>query len=229
MNYRAYGCSYFNFIITPEELKSVLAGLHLLEHSRHVPASYVETDVTEFIAAYSNLYGKLTKGYELGGEELINPLHMGICSDLSAFEYGDEHEYDGAMFKNAFFSAPCVDIEPFPVCFIRCKDGAEQLNLTSSALQFPQYTAGLRLTYPKRLRYLDKEQWGTPVNAENLPSYADFVLLTERIREITHPLILQRGEQTLKPRIYVSSEAENAIDKLYFLRHYGCTAVKRGR
>ena len=228
MNFRAYGCSYFNFIITPEELKSVLAGLHLLEHSCHVPANYVETPVTEYISAYSNFYDKLTKGYELGGEELINPLHMGICSDLSAFEYGDEHEYDGAMFKNAVFSVPCVDIEPFPMCFIRRKDGAEQLNLTCSALQFPQYTAGLRLKYPKRLRYLEKEQWGTPVNAENLPSHADFVLLRERIREITHPLILKRGEQTLKPKIYVSSAAENAIDKLYFLRHYGCTAVKRG-
>ena len=229
MNYRAYGYSNFNFIITPEELKSVLAGLHLLEHSRNVPLNYVETSVTEYVTAFSNLYDKLIKGYELGSEELINPLCIGICSDLSAFEYGNEHEYDGAMFKTACFSMPCADVEPFSVCFLRRKDGAEQLNLTGSALQFPQYTAGLHLTYPKRLRYLDKAQWEAPVNAENLPSYADFVLLTERIREITHPLILQRGEQTLKPKIYVSSAAENAIDKLYFLRHYGFAAVKRGR
>ena len=56
MKYYPKGWHIYNFLVTPQELKDILRGFHIVEHCRRVPADYIESNFADFVRDYENFY-----------------------------------------------------------------------------------------------------------------------------------------------------------------------------
>lgn len=83
------GWNTCKFIVTPQELKEILEGFHLVEFCRRVAANYIETEIDNFISDYEDFYHLLISGqkFNLREDDVTTKLLLGITNDLSKCAY----------------------------------------------------------------------------------------------------------------------------------------------
>lgn len=87
MKYYPKGWHIYNFLVTPQELKDILRGFHIVEHCRRVPADYIESNFADFVRDYENFYRLLTSGERID-HIILNNLLKGFSNNLSKCAYG---------------------------------------------------------------------------------------------------------------------------------------------
>lgn len=224
--YLTAGWEKFSFIVTPAELETVLANMHLLIVNRHVPNGYSETPLCEYLADYGTFYSKLISGQQLTRGDIGRFAQIGIARSLDTHSYGHTHTYHGQKYLLDDFDEPCVIISHFPMHIYTSSNGKSTLTISASTSQFPEKTLGLELLFPKQIQYGCDGDY-TPLQAtKDLMSYQDFLIIRDRIKGITKPLrLIVTGKET-RPKIRISQNALNDIDQSWLLQKNDIHAVK---
>ena len=56
MKYYPKGWHTYKFLVTPQELKDILRGFHIVIYNRRVPADYIESNFANFVRDYESFY-----------------------------------------------------------------------------------------------------------------------------------------------------------------------------
>lgn len=65
MKYYPKGWHTYKFLVTPQELKDILRGFHIVIYNRRVPADYIESNFANFVRDYESFYRLLTSGEKI--------------------------------------------------------------------------------------------------------------------------------------------------------------------
>ena len=220
-NYLVAGWEAFQFIITPDELEECLTEFHLVIHNAHVPIDYVESSLQEYISGYRELFDLLASGEKLIWKQHYPLLETrGLTTNLARCDYGRVHEYQGSMYKAAVFDEPCVVLAPFTFNILNNGNGKPSISTKVSYLQYPEYTVGLELSYPKKIQYQydGTERYEPLRSTKDLQSYRDFLLLKERIQKITDPFSFDINSKKVRTRVRISGQALQSVYQYYFFR-----------
>lgn len=220
MKYYSKGWNIYNFLITPEELKSALMGFHHVEYSRRVPEDYKETEQEVTFEKYEGLYNKLSSGRKLSWKEdwKAFDLLIGFTNDLSKCTYGPRFmdEQNKLYYKLSNFEEPCVGLNIF-VLHINAKG---KLCSNYSYTQFPESTIGLQLQFPKSLILCQNQEM---ISCNEIETYNKvYKVITERISEITKKLTLLIDGKEHKTNIRISSQAKEKLGNFYFIKNSNC-------
>lgn len=214
MEYDVKGWYAFRFILTPEELASVLEPFHLVVDNAHVPAGYRETPKPEFLEPCRQLYAKLARGEQLtrqGDWPLFR--HTGLTTDLSRCPYGRAHLYEGKRFLSAVFDTPCVHLAPFTLAV---SPEGRTVSLRGSYLQSPQNTVGLEASFPRQFSPAGRGFRST----EGLPGHRDFLLLKERVGAVSHGLRFELLGHIYRPAVKISDDARADFPRFYAVAQF---------
>lgn len=215
--YLTAGWIRFNFIVTPEELETVLADMHALIVSRHVLKGYQETPLQEYIEDYSRFYAKLASGQKIeAGERRIS--EIGMAKSIKKHPYGRDHLYRGHLYQSTDFDEPCPIIGYFPFYLYTSTQNKLTLTISVSVSQFPENTVGLELFFPKQIQYFNGEDYGPLQTVKDLESYQDYLSIQKRVHAITKPLRLIVDKKEIHPRVRISKNALKDFRNFWFVK-----------
>ncbi len=211
--YLTQGWHRFCFLITPDELRSVTLPFHFVIGNAHVPMDYTESPAEEFITAYAALYDKLISC------EPIEWLHdhrlfliRHITSDLSRCGYGQEHEYNGSLYRRCCFEQPAACLSPFTLTFSRNTQQQFTASTRGSFIQHAQNYFGLELSYPKRIQFSSGTEYEPMHGTGPLAGFGDFLSLREAITKITSPLRVGSAGNEKRLAVRVSGGVKHHLD-----------------
>ena len=215
------GWNTCKFIVTPQELKEILEGFHLVEFCRRVAANYIETEIDNFISDYEDFYDLLISGqkFNLREDDVTTKLLVGITNDLSkcAYSASFQDKKDKSWYRTPDFFEPCVGINIFTLCL----DGKQKLHSNFSYMQFPENIMGLQLNFPKKI-YLQQDV-ECEKKCTELDTYNDvYQVVIEKIKHLCGNLILMIGENVHRTNIKVSTSALKDIKGAYFIKENNC-------
>lgn len=207
-----------HFIVTPEELKIVLAPYHHVS-CNGVQKGYVESAPETFLTKYTELYSRLSSGEKLSFEkdyELVN-CSTGITNALHNCQYTPSTKLSIPNFLE-----PCVFLEPF--CFLLWKD---TLSKAFSTSQFPENIAGICISFPAKVEFLqDTEKHKTGlVSSAGLDDHDTYQAIVSALHDITAPLKLQIGEKTYRHSVRISRKAKEDFKNFYFISSSGAVLL----
>lgn len=223
MKYYPQGWKKFRFIIAPHEMEQVLSGLHHVVFNCCVPADYKETDPETFHERYRALYEKLSSGYALEWPRDYRyfDARTGLTNDLSCCPYSQimQNEDTGEPYKRAEFEEPCVAVDPF----VLIVDQNGKLCSQCSYYQFPAYTIGMELQYPKHICRFSRETEGIEalISCSDLETYKAYESIVGNVKGIAHKLVFTIHGKKHRPDVWISKWAENDFQHFYFAKHYG--------
>ena len=212
------GWEFYSFIITPEEWERCLTGFHCVIGNAHVPLDYQETPIKEYLDICHALYDRLAAGERLVWEQDYPLLcTQGLTTDLSRCGYGHVHDYQGELYKRADFDQPCVNVASFTLCPMTDREGKVNVSTRVSYSQHPENVVGWQLSYPKKICFKDQKTgaYGQASFAKTLTAYQDFLLLKDRIQELTRPMALYVNGKTLRTRVRISEAAKASASRFY--------------
>ena len=208
-------------ILTPSEVGVVLSDLHHVIFQSRVSADYVESDPRDFFDSYEKFYEKLACGYKFDwrSDWRYFNWHIGITNDTSKCEYGPpfQDKNDDQMYKINTFSEPCVGIGPFALYIPDDK----KLYKNYSYTQFPQFTVGIKVAYP-RLFVRDENEQMVEVFTE---TYKVYQMICERIKKISKGLVFVSNGKKYNANVKIGNDVRNDLKKFYFFTYYGCTEI----
>ena len=226
-NYLTSGWENYAFIVTPPELDLLLADMHMLTINTHVPVGYIESSPAEYLSQYRDIYKKLSSGTQLLGNDFEGAGEIGLASTLEKYTYGKTHTYRGKSYLNPDFEEPCLHLQYFPLFLLSDSKGKINLSTSCSCTQFPHYTTGLQLCFPKNIQYKQGDDYEPLRTTKTLDSYQDFELLRNRIRSITNPLRVAINGQERRPNIRISPAALTDVENFYFFQTNDVTVIRR--
>ncbi len=218
-NYFVRSNKKFHFLITPDELRTVLSDVHFVVDNTGV-RGYTESDPSVFLNKYEELYKRLANGDKLIWEydyAIIN-LSTGITRFLENIQYTPS---TGLSIPG--FIEPRADIEPFG--FFMMKNG--QLSTAFYIGQIAENTIGLRLCFPSKVEYevtTDKHQAGI-VMCDDLDDNKTYQEIVERIKAITKPLNLMIQNKKYRTAVRVSEQAKRDLASFYFCKSSGSAVM----
>ena len=114
MKYYPKGWHTYKFLVTPQELKDILRGFHIVIYNRRVPADYIESNFANFVRDYESFYRLLTSGEKIE-HIVIDNLLTGFSNNLSkcAYKVPFQDSNDGLWYKTEDFIEPCVGFNLF--------------------------------------------------------------------------------------------------------------------
>ena len=199
------------FIVTPEELRPLLADVHHVVVDSGVPKSYVESDPDDFFSAYDALYQQLKCGETLTFQNDWKQVTCttGITRHLENCIYRPTSQLSVPV-----FTEPCPRIDTF--CFTFWK---KQLTTSFSIAQFPENVCGLRLSFPSRVTYEapNSKHRASIVCHTDLDDYETYEALLSRIRALTKPLKLEFDGKIHRTTVRVSSDAKQDLKNFHFI------------
>lgn len=92
--------------------------------------------------------------------------------------------------------------------------------------QFPENVMGLELLYPKQIAYRQDGVLGPLMPTKELESYQDYLLLRDRIREITKPLKLVIAGKEIRPRVRISPRAMEDVESFWFMKVHDVRIIR---
>lgn len=212
------GWNISRFIISPAETKQALSGYHHVNFQSRVSADYVESEPHSFFAGYQSFYEKLANGYafEWKRDWQYFGWHTGITNDLLKCAYGApfRDEKDKQMYKTSAFSEPCVGIGPFALYI----SGDKKLHTNYSYTQFPQFTVGIQIEYPK---LFIKGEDGQITEAVT-DTFGVYETICKRIKGISKGLTFTALEKTYRANVKIGTHAKNDFMNFNFATHFGC-------
>lgn len=207
-----------HFIVTPDELCSVLQGFHHVSLNG-VARNYIESDPDELFRTYEKLYQKLKNGDKLIWEQ---DYQIAVCS-TGITQHLENCRYEATKRLSVpAFLEPCVMIDTF--CFLLWKN---QLTVSFSPTQFPENVMGLCLFFPKMVEYThetEKNNVGI-VTSEALNDYETYQKILSRIRSITKPLKLQTEEKLHSSKVRISRQAIEELANAYFIASHNAQII----
>ena len=221
------GWNLFNFLISPQELESIIKKFHHVEYTIRVSENYVETDPQEYIQKYKKFYEKLTSNYKFvwNKDYKLFDLNIGLSNDLSKCTYGKKFldENDQKYYKISDFKEPSVGLSIF-ILFLN-KD--KKLFSNYSYTQFPENAIGLQMQFPKDFYYYEKENNEViikeEINCNNMETFNEvYKTIVSEIKNISKNLIFTIGEKEYKTSIKVSKNITNEIKNIYFMSENNC-------
>ena len=217
--YWTEGWNKFSFLMTPEQVKEVFEAYHLIIINSSVPIDYVESELSEYLSAYSETYKQLCSGEKVTTCSL--DLWRGITSNLARCRYGEIRLRDGKQYKRATFDEPVVAVVPGRLGLGRYDDG--KLFCSTAYTMVTEDFMGIQFHYPKKVQYEKNGVCGPWFSTKDLNSYQDFENLKTTIRGMTHPLTLKSGDEQRRLDIRITDEAREQIRGCYLFREYGVT------
>lgn len=220
----AKGFSLFYFLVTPAEMRTVLEGLHHVLNSQRLPMDYVQSDPEKIFLRYEEYYNQLCSGRFLQYDQnyKLFDLHMGFVGNLDYTDYSEPFERDGKTWKLPAYHYPCVCMQPFSL--LLRQDG--KLHLRYSYTQFPQFAAGICLSFPKAFyQKLGEGEYSKPVPASKvgIPSYTDYDLIMQRVKKLCGKLQFYVHGKLYRPSIWISEEAKRDFSQFYFFKENKCS------
>lgn len=213
MSYSGMSWKPFNFIITPEELRTVLQPYHIVIDNTHVLLDYEESSLGEYIDMYRELFGLLSSGVQLIWKQHWHLTeHRAVTSDLSKCIYGRIHEYEGQQYKSPIFDEPLVNLQPYT--FSVYKDSKDKLAVSTrfSYEQNPENIVGVEINYPSKIIREGEDEW---VDARSLNGFVDFENIKKLIMAITKPLTIVKDGEVKRTSVRVSAEAKRYVGNFY--------------
>ena len=211
MQYYAKSKKKHHFIITPDELRSVLKGFHHVVITTGVQKDYTESDPDVYFSGYDALYQKLKNGQKLIWQKDYNIalLSTGITAHLENCIYQSTNKLSVPDFLE-----PCPFIDTF--CFLPYKN---QLSTAFDVTQFPENICGLCLCFPLKIAYennTDKHPSGI-VDYKSLDDFETYETIVERIKSITKPLKLSFNGKICRTSIRISDAAKMDFENFFFI------------
>ena len=198
-----------HFIITPDELRSVLQGFHHVSLNG-VARDYIESDPDEFFHNYEKLYHKLKNGDKLIWKQdyQIAAFSTGITQHLENCRYEAEKRLSVPAFLE-----PCVTIDTF--CFLLWNN---QLSTSFAPFQFPENVMGFCLSFPSKVEYTHPtEKHGAGiVLGDALDDFITYQHILSGIQDITRPLKLKINEKIHRSTVRISEQAKAELSGTYF-------------
>lgn len=204
MQYNEIKLSKQYLLITPDELRSALSGMHLVIINTGVPRGYTESDPETFLSAYEKLYGKLKHSEKLSWKDdyCLVGISIGVTLHIDNCRYLPT---DKLSVPN--FTEPCVSLDTF--CFTVI-DG--QLSKSFSVTRFPENTVGLCLSFPTSIKNNENEI----MSDTDLDDYETYNHLISAIKSISTPLKVAINGKTRRTSVLVSEKAKDDLRKFYF-------------
>lgn len=211
MQYYRLTTKKFHFLVTPDELRQLLAGFHHVVFTRGVEPGYVESDPNVFFSTYDTLYQKLKNGKKLiwKTDHQIADFSTGITRHLGNCVYRS-----GRPRWIPDFEEPCPHLGTF--CFLPWKD---QLSTAFAVFCNPENICGLCLYFDSKVEYKDtskKHGPGVAVYTE-FDDYEAYEQLLAKIKAITKPLTLEWNDRVRRTAVRVSPQAKKDLENFYFI------------
>ena len=219
MQYYERSNKKLHFIVTPDELRSILKGFHHVVMNTGVRKNYVESNPNDFLFTYDTLYEKLKNGVKLVWNTDYDIAHFstGITAHLENCIYQPSTKLCVPNFKE-----PCPFIDTF--CFAPWKD---QLSTSFIVTQFSENVCGLCLYFPTRIEYeIDTEKHSAGiVECADLDDFQTYETLVERIKSITKPLKMEFDNKVRCTAVRISDDAKKDFCNLYFVTSNNITVL----
>jgi hypothetical protein len=203
-----------HLIVTPDELRQLLADFHHVTIGTGVPKDYTESAPEDLFARYEALYGLLRNGEKLTMKQ-HHPLLFeatGITGHLENCAYKPMHQR-----AVPDFAEPCPWVEPF--CLFRYKD---QLCTSFSVTQFPEYMCGVGVYFPMKVIYPEdtlKHPAGI-LDGTALDDFTTYETVCARIKAQTRPLMVRMNGQKRRTAVRISNAAKEDFRKFYVATQY---------
>ena len=219
MQYYDLSNKKIHFIVTPDELRTILKGFHHVVVNTGVRKKYIESNPNNFFCTYDALYEKLKNGVRLVWKTDYDVAHFstGITAHLENCIYRSS---TGLSVPD--FAEPCSFIDTF--CILPWKD---QLSTSASVMQYPENVCGLCVYFPTKIEYendTEKHSAGI-VEWTCLDDFETYQTLVERIKSITKPLKLDWGGKVRRTSVRISDEAKKDFVKFYFITSNNITVI----
>ena len=211
MQYYELSHKKLHFIITPDELRTVLMGFHHVVVNTGVRKNYTESNPEDFLFTYDALYEKLKNGIKLIWK---------TDYDIVRFSTGISAHLENCIYQPSSgsgipdFAEPCPVIDTFG--FLPWKD---QLSTSFSVTQIPENVCGLCLCFPTKVEYENDTEKHSAGMAEctDLDDFATYQTLLERIQSMTKPLKLNFNGKVRRTAVRISDEAKKDFCNFYFI------------
>ena len=218
MQYYILSIKKDHFIVTPDELRRLLADFHFVTYNG-VKKNYTESDPDVFFSTYEALYNKLKNGEKLNWENdyPIVDFSTGITQYLENCVYKPT--------KKLYvpdFSEPCPWIATFSLI-----QWINQLSTAFAVQQFPENVCGLCLCFPTKTEYpvtTEKHQQGI-VSSPDFDDYDSYMRLLTEIRKLTNPLRLKLNGKIHRTSIRISQKAKYDLGSFYFIKSNDITVI----
>lgn len=219
MQYYELSKKKLHFIVTPDELRTILKDFHHVVMNTGVRKNYIESNPNDFLFTYEALYAKLKNG-----EKLVWKTDY----DIVDFSTGITNHLENCIYQPSTrlsvpnFTEPCPFIDTF--CFAPWKD---QLSTSFSVTQYPENVCGLCINFPTKIEYenaTEKHSVGI-VECACLDEFATYETLVERIKSITTLLKLDWGGKIRCTSVRISDEAKKDFVNFYFIASNSVTVV----
>ena len=215
MQYYDLSIKKLHFIVTPQELRSIMRGFHHVVVNAGVRKGYIESNPNDFFLTYDTLYQKLKNGEKLIWEKDydIVSFSTGVTAHLENCIY-----QPNTMLNTPHFAEPCPYIETFRFRITM----KEELSTSYFVGQFSENVCGLCLSFPSKVEY-EKDTQKHPigiVNQTELDDFATYEELVARIKAITKPLRLEFNGKVHRTSVRISNDAKADFENFYFAALY---------
>ena len=199
MRYYPKGWHTYKFLVTPQELKDILRGFHIVEYSSRVPADYIESNFVDLVRDYENFYRLLTSSERIG-HIILDNLLKGFSNNLSKCAYGApfQDSNDKLWYKIADFSEPCVGFNIFAFYL----DEERKLQTKFSYINFPENIMGVQLEFPKKIYSIAENREKLCGELENYN--AVYLAVVERIKQLCRNLTITIDGNVHRTKIKIS-------------------------
>ena len=219
MQYYELSNKKLHFIVTPEELRTILNNFHHVVVTTGVRKDYTESSPNDFFFTYDTLYEKLKNGGKLIWKNDYDIAHFstGITSHLENCIYQPSQRLSVPN-----FAEPCPFIDTF--CFTPWKD---QLSTSFSVMQSPENVCGLCLYFPTKIEYEKdtKKHLAGIVSYTDLDDFETYQILIKRIKAITKPLKLDFNGKIRHTSVRISEKAKEDFKNFYFITSNNITII----
>ena len=217
MKYYPKGWNTYKFLVTPQELRDILRGFHIVEYCRRVPADYIESDITDFVGYYEEFYRLLTSGERIA-HIVIDNLLKGFSNNLCNCAYNApfQDSNDKLWYKTANFTEPCVGFNIFAFYL----DKERKLQTKFSYINSPENIMGVQLEYPKKIYSIEENR---EILCNELENYNDvYQVAVERIKQLCRNLTITIDENVHRTKIKISPIALKDIRDSHFIKENNC-------
>ena len=219
-NYFVRSTKKFQFLITTDELRSVLNDVHFVVANTGVTKDYTESDPSVFLNKYEALYNRLASGDKLiwDNDYAIVGFSTGITRYLENIQYTPS-----TRLSIPNFLEPCAYIEPFG--FYMMENG--QLSTAFHIQQIAENIIGLCLSFPSKVEYelsTEKHCMGI-VTSDELDDNKTYEEIVERVKAMTKPLNMTIQNKKYRPAVRVSEQAKRDLINFYFCKSNGAEVI----
>lgn len=201
------------FLVTPDDLETVLEGFHHVAVVG-VKRGYTESDPADFHASYRTLYDRLAAGDKLlwARDWGFAGLHTGLTDHTENVAYAPTKRLSVPD-----FAEPCVELQAFAVR--AWKDSP--LTKGWEISQNPENILGLVMCFPSKVLY----PGGGIRTSDTLADVTVRDTIRSRLKTFTKPLKVTNGEKTVNTRIRVSEAAKADLRQFFFMKDSGLTIL----